>query len=209
VNHKAKKILSGVVIGVFALPAIVIGGSVGVSLIQGKDVPESIQILAEQIDALRGRVEELEIKQQAEDEELPTPESAPFPKPDLSTPPSYEYKATGIITIYNTYSSSPQTLVKTTRFVSEGGKLFRTTKTIVVPGADASSGKIVPGSTTVEVIASEPGNEYNIGPSTFSIPGFKGTPKYLAFYGESFSAFTFEEIKPFPAPYLGSPPILY
>ena len=103
-------------------------------------------------------------------------------------------KARGAIKVYNSYSSSPQTLVKTTRFVSEGGKLFRTIKTIVVPGAEVSNGKIVPSSTTVEVIASEPGKEYNISPSTFSIPGFKGTPKYLAFYGESDSRMSGGEI---------------
>ena len=43
----------------------------------------------------------------------------------------------------------------------------------------------MPSFTLVEVVASEAGAEYNINPSTFSIPGFKGTPKYLAFYGES------------------------
>jgi len=94
-------------------------------------------------------------------------------------------KAGGIIDVYNSFSSSPQTLVKTTRFVSEGGKLFRTTQTIVVSGAKIEDGKIVASFTAVDVEASEPGEEYNIGPSTFSIPGFKGTPKYLAFYGKS------------------------
>jgi len=96
-----------------------------------------------------------------------------------------EEHASGVIRIYNSYSSSPQTLVKTTRFVSEAGILFRTAETIVVPGAEIVEGKIVPSSTTVNVIAAKPGEEYNIGPSTFSIPGFKGTPKYLAFYGKS------------------------
>jgi hypothetical protein len=99
-------------------------------------------------------------------------------------------KATGTIKVYNAYSSSPQTLVKTTRFVSESGALFRTTETIVVPGAEVEDGKIISSFTNVSVVASEPGSEYNIGPSTFSIPGFKGTPKYLAFYGKSESAFT-------------------
>lgn len=94
-------------------------------------------------------------------------------------------KATGSIKVYNSYSSSPQTLVQTTRFVSESGKVFRTIATIVVPGAEVVDGEIVPSATTVSVIAQDAGREYNIGPSTFSIPGFKGTPKYLAFYGKS------------------------
>ncbi len=94
-------------------------------------------------------------------------------------------KASGMIKVYNAYSSAPQNLVQNTRFVSEDGKLFRTAENIVVPGAEVEDGKILPSFTTVRVLASEPGEEYNIGPESFSIPGFKGTPKYLGFYGES------------------------
>ncbi|OGZ58251.1 MAG: hypothetical protein A3B96_03480 [Candidatus Spechtbacteria bacterium RIFCSPHIGHO2_02_FULL_43_15b] len=94
-------------------------------------------------------------------------------------------RARGRIRVYNSYSSEPQTLVKTTRFISEDGKIFRTTETIVVPGAKVEGGEIVGSSIFVNVEGSETGAEYNIGPSSFSIPGFKGTPKYLAFYGKS------------------------
>jgi hypothetical protein len=94
-------------------------------------------------------------------------------------------KARGIITVYNEYSSSPQTLVATTRFLSTDGKLFRTTKTIIVPGAKVEEAKIVPSTIDVEVVADQPGAEYNIGPSEFTIPGFKGTAKYIGFYGRS------------------------
>lgn len=96
-----------------------------------------------------------------------------------------EEKARGIITVYNQYSSSPQTLVETTRFVSGEGKLFRTTKTITIPGAVVEEGEIIPSTIDVEVIAAEAGEEYNIGPSTFTIPGFQGSPKYSGFYGKS------------------------
>lgn len=94
-------------------------------------------------------------------------------------------KARGIITVYNEYSSSPQILVETTRFLSKEGKLFRLTKAIVVPGAKVEEGKIVPSSIAAEAIADEPGEAYNIAPADFTIPGFKGTPKYDAFYGRS------------------------
>lgn len=97
-------------------------------------------------------------------------------------------RARGTIKVFNSFSSAPQTLVATTRFISQDGKLFRIEETVVVPGAKVEGGKIIPSSTEVEVIASEPGDEFNIGPSTFSIPGFKGTAKYLAFYGESNSS---------------------
>ena len=96
-----------------------------------------------------------------------------------------EERAQGIITVYNEYSSSPQTLVENTRFISQDGKLFRSAKTVVVPGASISEGKIVASNIDMEAIAQEAGEGYNVGPSTFSIPGFKGTPKYTAFYGKS------------------------
>ena len=91
-------------------------------------------------------------------------------------------KAHGTIKVYNNYSTSPQILMATTRFISSDGKLFRTLARAVVPGT--------PGTIDVEVVADQPGPEYNIGPSTFSIPGFAGTPKYTAFYGKSSESMT-------------------
>lgn len=97
-----------------------------------------------------------------------------------------EQKAAGKITIYNAYSSDPQPLVASTRFVASDGKIFRLAKSITVPGAKIVEGKIIPSTFETAVIADQPGAEYNIGPvAKFSIPGFKGTPKYQAFYGES------------------------
>lgn len=93
--------------------------------------------------------------------------------------------ATGRLTVYNEYSSEQQTLVASTRFLSADGKLFRTTETVIVPGAKIENGKIVGSSTTVAVQADSPGESFNIGPTTFSIPGFQGTDKFLAFYGKS------------------------
>ena len=95
--------------------------------------------------------------------------------------------AAGEITVYNSYSSDPQPLVEKTRFVSPDGKTFLLTKNITVPGAKIVDGKIIPSSIEAEVIASQPGPDYNIGPiKIFNIPGFKkGTPKYEAFFGES------------------------
>ena len=99
-------------------------------------------------------------------------------------------KARGKIIIYNQYSSSEQTLVKTTRLRSENGKIFRLTDTVIIPGATIEEGKIVPNSREVYVEADEPGEAYNIGPAKFTIPGLEGTPKYTGFYGESTSAMT-------------------
>ncbi|MEX0916653.1 MAG: hypothetical protein WDZ44_00945, partial [Candidatus Spechtbacterales bacterium] len=46
-----------------------------------------------------------------------------------------ETYAVGNLTVFNEYSSDAQTLVSGTRFLSADGKLFRTTETVVVPGA--------------------------------------------------------------------------
>ncbi len=97
-----------------------------------------------------------------------------------------ERHATGVITVYNSYSSDPQPLVERTRFISPDGKMYRLADGITVPGAKIIEGKIVPSNIDAEVIADEPGPEFNIGPvKLFTIPGFKGTPKYQSFYGES------------------------
>ncbi|MCL5733652.1 MAG: hypothetical protein M1334_03260 [Patescibacteria group bacterium] len=95
-------------------------------------------------------------------------------------------KATGLIKIFNAYSSSPQELVATTRFVTPDGKIYRLNTVTLVPGAQVVNGKITPSSITAPVTADKAGDSYNIGPvSHFSIPGFAGTPKYVGFYGSS------------------------
>jgi len=97
-------------------------------------------------------------------------------------------KAKGMISVYNAYSESPQTLVQSTRFVSESGKVFRTTKAITIPGAKSAGGKLTPVFIDAEVVADQAGPDYNISPSKFTIPGFEGSPKYKGFYGVSNSA---------------------
>ena len=111
-------------------------------------------------------------------------------KVDLDVPSTGQkdvsQKAKGKITIYNAYSSQPQSLVATTRFTAPDGKVFRLEKGITIPGAKISDGKIAPSSIETGVIADKPGEEYNIGPiSKFTIPGFSGSPKFEGFYAES------------------------
>jgi len=99
-----------------------------------------------------------------------------------------EGKAEGIVTVYNEYSAEPQVLIATTRFISTEGKLFRTPTKVVVPGGKQEGGKFVAGQINIKLVADEPGPEYNIGPSTFSIPGFAGTARYTKFYAKSSQA---------------------
>lgn len=93
-------------------------------------------------------------------------------------------KAKGTIVIYNEYSASEQPLVATTRFTADG-KIFRLVKGVVVPGMAKIGDNNQPGAIEAEVIADEAGEEYNISPSRFTIPGFQGSPKYEKFYASS------------------------
>lgn len=96
-----------------------------------------------------------------------------------------ETKAEGMVTLYNNYSTVSQTLVADTRLVSSEGKLFRLVEKVVIPGQATKNGKLSPGSVEALARADLAGEQYNIGPTTFSIPGFAGTPRYTYFYAKS------------------------
>lgn len=94
-------------------------------------------------------------------------------------------KARGTIVIYNNYSNTAQNLVATTRFETPEGLIFRLVNPVSVPGRQVVSGKTIPGSIEALVEADVAGAEYNIGMKDFTIPGFKGTPRYQGFYARS------------------------
>lgn len=96
-----------------------------------------------------------------------------------------EERATGRITVYNDFSAAPQRLIKNTRFETPDGLVYRIDSSIDVPGQKTVAGKTTPGSIEVTVFADEPGDRYNIGPSDFTIPGFKGKPQFAKFIGKS------------------------
>ena len=100
-----------------------------------------------------------------------------------------ESKAEGEITIYNeSISSSAQRWVKTTRFKAKNGEIFRLKNDIIVPPATVVGGKVIaPGMITAAVVADQPGPQYNIEPTDFTMPVFEGTTKFVTFYGKSSS----------------------
>ncbi len=103
-----------------------------------------------------------------------------------------EGKAKGTIRIYNK-SLSSQTIVfrAGTRFLSsDGSKTFVSPKKIYIPASYFKNGKRLPGTVDVTVEAVEPGPDYNIGPSKFSVPGLSGDALYYSIYGESNSSFS-------------------
>lgn len=98
-----------------------------------------------------------------------------------------EKKAAGTIVVYNEYSASPRALVPS-RFVSADGKLFWSTEKVMIPAYTYKNGKIVAGQKEVKVQAAEPGEEYNIEPTTFALPALAGSPLYTTIYAKSFSS---------------------
>ncbi len=105
---------------------------------------------------------------------------------DRSEKKKVQSKAGGQITIYNNYTEDTQKLVKNTRFEAPNGIIFRITDSVIVPGKKNGT----PGSVTVKVTADSFGENYNIKPSKFTIPGFKNSPRYDGFYAESKAAMT-------------------
>ena len=103
-------------------------------------------------------------------------------------PQKVEKKATGTIVIYNNYSSASQQLIATTRFATADGLIFHLDKAVTVPGTTVVGGKTVPGSVEATITADQAGDNYNVDKTDFTIPGFKGSPKYQAFYARSKTA---------------------
>ena len=99
-------------------------------------------------------------------------------------------QAIGTIFIYNEAQTEPLRLVTNTRFESADGKIYKIKDSAIVPGYTQSGDKKVAGVITAEVYADQIGEEYNIGPGKFSVPGFKGEPEYSTIYAESTETFT-------------------
>ncbi len=93
--------------------------------------------------------------------------------------------AQGTIIVSNTLTS-PEKFVANTRFQSANGLIFRVHTPVVIPPASASG----PGTVQVTVYADQPGQQYNLGPTTFTIPGLQGGAAYQAVTGKSTTAFT-------------------
>jgi len=85
-------------------------------------------------------------------------------------------KASGKITVYNNYGSAPQKLIANTRFQTSDGKVYRIKGAISVPGM---------GVLEATVYADQAGEEYNIGPSDFTLPGLKGGPRFEKVFAKS------------------------
>lgn len=80
--------------------------------------------------------------------------------------------ASGSITISST-QTKPQNLLAKTRFATQAGLIFRLHEAVTVPAGSATQ----PSTVKVTVYADAIGDTYNVGPTSFSIPGFAGSPQ--------------------------------
>ncbi len=93
-----------------------------------------------------------------------------------------ERKTKGEIRVCQDYRDSKITLVSGTRFISDDGKLFFATSSLVLPPRQENDG-----CATVEVEAAEAGEGYNISEdSKFALPGLQGSAMYGSVKGVSF-----------------------
>jgi hypothetical protein len=88
--------------------------------------------------------------------------------------------ATGTILIKNA-QENPQTLIKNTRFESPAGQIFRIQESVTIPGGSPSS----PGTVRASVFADAGGDAYNIPPTTFTVPGLRGSAAFDLVTGSS------------------------
>lgn len=97
-----------------------------------------------------------------------------------------ERKASGSVTLYNAYSSAPVKLVKTTRFQTPDGLIFRAPADISIPGMKSGT----PGTVQVTIVADQVGDKYNVAASRFTLPGLQGGAMYEKVYALSKTPFS-------------------
>lgn len=95
--------------------------------------------------------------------------------------------ASGVIVISNSFSAASQQLVAKTRFEAPDGKVYRIQSGVTIPGSKkAADGSTIPGTVNAIVYADVPGPTYNhAGQISFTIPGFKGDPRYTKITAKS------------------------
>ena len=79
-------------------------------------------------------------------------------------------KATGTLTVYNSWDSNSHSFDAGTKF-SSSSKTFLATADFTIPGSSVREGNLVPGTTSVKIEAENPGEEYNVKAGRFTILG--------------------------------------
>ncbi len=95
-------------------------------------------------------------------------------------------KASGQVTLYNSYAAEGQRLLAGTRLSNDSGFVYRLVSSVFVPGYKSSNGNKIAGSLKADVIADKPGAQYNIkkteGTGELRIIAYTGGPRYDTVY---------------------------
>jgi hypothetical protein len=100
-----------------------------------------------------------------------------------------EKKATGTVVLYNALGAATQKIIAGTRLSNTKDLIYRTASEVIIPGQKTLSGKLVPGSVSVKVLADKAGVEYNsyLADLTgdFKVVAYQGTTKYSKIYARA------------------------
>ncbi len=103
----------------------------------------------------------------------------------LTEPKNVSIKSTGLVTLYNEFSTTPQKILAGTFLVDTLGKSYKTNEVVVIPGYKLDTNKkIIPGQIDVNISSFLPGEAYNGSPQDFYLTSFKGTIKYNKIYAK-------------------------
>ena len=104
-------------------------------------------------------------------------------------------KAVGQITVSNCVDNNTHTLVAGTRFQSSGGKIFRSTESVDVPGGTIFLCTCSPGKKTVAVEADQAGDTYNLAPGKYTLPALPADQQqYMTGQGNQMSGGTTRQV---------------
>lgn len=101
---------------------------------------------------------------------------------------NFESKTRGTVTIYN-FFAHPQAMIPS-RLQSLAGQTYWSQRNIKIPAATTSQGKTEPGRLTIEIIADQKGDGFNLdcsqtSPCRFTVPAWKGSENYTKIYAKA------------------------
>jgi hypothetical protein len=100
-------------------------------------------------------------------------------------------KATGTVTLFNSYATQGQRLIAGTRFSDENGLIYRLQSSVVVPGYTSAGGNMSPGTIRATVVADEAGSQYNMAKNDagteLHVVAYKGAPRYETIYAKAYA----------------------
>ena len=104
---------------------------------------------------------------------------------------SVSTKASGTVTLFNSYAKEGQRLIAGTRFVGENGLVYRLSNSVFIPGYTSSGLGISPGTIKATLVADAAGSQYNTARnesgSILRVAAYQGAPRYETIYAKAYS----------------------